>query len=237
MKLKLSKAIKLFIKYAAQFEGNCENCGTELKLGIAEPYSSLCMKCEKEKDRKLQSRMFGFEEEKKEEPKVEIKETTKPVDKDEELRNKIFSIGIPYIQTSTNWYYGIFTKDVFEIPENWNPSYDEFEKVFTDLQPGDAKKIVDDARTNRHNVNDELEWWSLKVQILAYKYIKTVAVALMETYSGNAVDFIKISFDAINNATSEKDFISQNNIPKWFNDFCNIGISEPILDLLQMYTT
>ena len=237
---KLSKLINLFTKYASAFEGNCEKCGAELKLGIAEPYSSLCMKCEKEKDHKLQSKIFGFEEEKKEElktekPEDEIKETIKPND-DEKLKNKIFSTGIPYIQTDTNWYYGIFTKEAFEIPENWNPSYDEFEKIFTDLQPGDAKKIVDDARANMHDMNEELKFWALKIYIQAYKHNKIVGIALGAPYSGKTADFIKIPFDAINNATNEKDFISQNNIPQWFNDFCNYGASEPILDLLEIYT-
>jgi len=70
---KLSKLINLFVKYAKAFEGNCEKCGTELKLGIAEPYSSLCIKCEKEKEYKAQRKMFGFEEEKKIEPQKEEK--------------------------------------------------------------------------------------------------------------------------------------------------------------------
>lgn len=60
---KLSKALKLFLKYAEAFEGNCENCGVELKLGIADPYSSLCISCLKKKHDKTMAKMFGFEEE------------------------------------------------------------------------------------------------------------------------------------------------------------------------------
>lgn len=233
---KLYKTIKLFYKYAAAFEGNCEKCGKELKPGTAEPYSSICNKCEKEKSDAWLAGALGFGKEKQTEVKTPEKQTIKIDNKNNIILKKIESAnGFPYFAIPVENAGGIHkvhsivipSEEITFDPDNpWEPnSVDDVINKFPLVSRKSAEKAFDNAKLSGIPFLQELEYGYCLDEDIALVSKSPLIWEIRLTFVDDnfkIVDSFTYDKKTFSKCKTSADCMREFNLPDWFVIYSNI---------------